>query len=67
MDNTSGIRHTYTYMDKTSGYIQRRLLLLKFYRKVEVFQIFSRHHEKCLQLFKNPRELSLLNVMMQSN
>ena len=57
MDKTSDIRYTYTYKHKTSNCIQRRLLLFKFYGKVEVFQIFCRYYEKCLQLFKTPKEI----------
>ena len=57
MDKTSDIRYTYIYKHKTSNCIQRRLLLFKFYGKVEVFQIFCRYYEKCLQLFKNPKEI----------
>ena len=30
---------------------------LKFYGKVEVFQIFCRYREKCLQLFKSSKEI----------
>ena len=44
-------------LHKTSDYIQGGLLLFKFYRQVEVFQIFCRYHEKCLQLFKIPKEI----------
>ena len=43
-------------LHKTSDYIQGRLLLSKFYGKVEFFQIFCRYHEECLQLFKNPKD-----------
>ena len=57
MDKTSDIRYTYIYKHKTSNCIQRGLLLFKFYGKVEVFQIFCRYYEKCLQLFKNPKEI----------
>ena len=44
-------------LHNTSDYTQRELLLFKFYGKVEVFKIFCRYHKKCLQLFRNPKEI----------
>ena len=45
-------------LHKTPDYIQGRLLLFKFHGKVKVFPVICRYHEKCLQLFKNPKEIS---------
>ena len=44
-------------LHKPPDYIQEKLLLIKFYGEVGVFRIFYRYHEKCLQLYKNPKEI----------
>ena len=44
-------------LHKTSDYIQGELLLFKFFGKVEVSKIFHGHHEKYLQLFRNPKDI----------
>ena len=44
-------------LHKTSDYIQGELLLFKFFGKVEVSKTFHGHHEKYLQLFRNPKDI----------